>query len=1155
MGVNLARWLAVACCAGLAVGTPHGAHAQVVATGTRTEAGPTRTVTVNVENAVLKVVLQDIAQQASLSPFFGALVENNAKRVTLHVKDVSVIDAFQYVLAGTGIRATIASGRVVFERDGAVSVTAGTGSVMGRVIEDKSGRPVAGASVVIDSMRPVRTRDNGTFVVSGVAVGAHKVVVRALGYRVMSMPVTVKEDATATISVALTPSATVLNDVVTTATGDRRRLEVGNAIGTINADSVVKTTLIRNVSDLLQARLPGVLVQNTSGMVGAPSKIRIRGINSLVLNNDPIIILDGIRLNAQTSQARNQTNHGDVTMLSGLDQDAGQRVLAPSRLDDIDPNTIESIDVLRGPSASSLYGTEAANGVIIIKTKRGHAGPWRATVHGDNGWSNIPGTFGDLWWGFGKIAGNLVYSGACVLAVGGQGTVTGHTCVQDSVRNFNYENDPDMRTFGTGTAQSIGMDLSGGSDALRQFFSLGMQSNVGMAKMSNAQQRLIGRLWNTPAPSWMKRPNTEQNIDGKSNTTFQIAPSADVSLNAQAIYRNDLNGGSGVIIPTQVGQGMSPGDTLGIMPSQQQRTRNTSLAKRGVLASSGHFTPWQWLNLTGTTGGDYTLRSDEANIRAQDCTAVLQVVNHGPNSTCRSGRNTRRDETFVKTANVGAQLSFSPLSWVTSRTSLGEQYGHTDFYSLQVGAPFDCTLAFGSTLLTPAPICPYSNENPYTVSESQDQSATAGVYVEESLGLFGLFVTTGIRRDVSSGFGSAVNRTPPNYPKFDLSYPISEQSFFPKQSLVSSLRLRVAYGQSGNAASQSGTLNTYQQQQELFGPSNTPTAIIVMTGLGNRDLKPERGVEWEGGFDLSLFERERVRVGFTMYRKFTRDAINWLPIASSYGLGTGTLMYANLGDVENRGLEATVDVRPIDSRLLTWNLTINGTKNTSKLVHKAQTLRADGQGDTRNVEGYPLFGYWGIPVASYADANHNGILEPQEVMFGPSKYLGSAAPRGELTYANSIGLFNGTLHVGANFDQVLGQVTVRYIDSDGGRPRAAVDPTAPLAEQAGWIQAVVNFSDGHGGNTQGAEYFSEASTLRFNELSVAYDVPAKLVQRLLHGRALQVTVAARNLALWTNYVGKDPNVSTQASVDEFSFDFGTGVSQPRNVTLRFNLSL
>lgn len=1110
-----------------------------------------RPTTLNVTNVSLSRAIDAAATSAKVLVQYRTQVVNAYDiPITLHLTNVPLRVALDRILAGTTLqvipdgptRLTIVESRAVLHASSVV------GTVTGLVTDAATKRPLAGAAVSIDSARPVKTRENGTFTIAGIAAGPHKLTVRLIGYRAYSTLVTVRDDASIPVTVALTPSATTLSDVVTTATGDQRRFEVGNAVGTIKADSIVPTTMIRNMSDLLQARVPGVIVENTDGAVGAPSKIRLRGVNSIELNNDPIIILDGVRLNAQSTVANLQTNVGSATMLGQLSNPTyANRTppLAPSRLDDIDPNTIESIDVLRGPSASSLYGTDAANGVIVIKTKKGHAGSLRANISGDAGNSSVPGTMPEMWWGWGHYNAGLV-SAQCNLTIGGFSTMSGGGCQQDSVTQFNPQNDPAMRTLGTGTNRSLFADISGGNESMQQYLSGKVGSNVGTAKMSDAESRLLDRLWSAPVPSWMKRPNTQQEVDGTSRTTYTASPQLSFGLGVSGVYNNVLNSGSGSAF-VQSMEGTSPADTLTYLPSESQRTKVTSLEKRGILSLNADYRPFHWLALSGTSGGDYGQRVDDADLSAQNCSLSL-ILASGEGTICPSGHTTSRGETFVTSAAANGRLTFDPFSWLNLQTSVGEQYSHTNFYSLQVGNsdPYNCPLQFGTSLLTPGPVCTDFSQQAYNVTEARDEAATAGVYVEERITVFGVYSTFGVREDVASAFGGQVTKnSPPAYPKLNFSYPISDKSFFPKQSYVSSLRLRFAYGQSGNQASQLAVLNNYSLNPVVFGGTSGSQNSVVVSQLGNSGLRPEKGTEWEGGIDVSFLENERIHAEVTMYRKYTRDALATLTLAPSYG-ADNLSQYFNLGNVQNRGIEVTLNLHVIDSRPFTWDLNILGSANSNKLVHKAPELNANGPLNTQFREGYPLYGYWGVPVASYADVNGDGILQQSEIKFGPLQFMGAPYPKSNLTYNTTAGFWNGAIRVAATFDQINGQTNPLLVGQGTGNvfPRAAVDRTAPLAQQAGYIQAVVNNA-----------YMLESSTLRLNELSVTYTVPASTTARLFRAQSLAVTLAGRNVALWSSYAGKDPNTDTSGLFGDASQDNSLGTPQPRIWTLRFNLGL
>lgn len=1108
----------------------------------------TARVTIDVDRVPLLSALSLVARQAGLRPAYNESVLPRDVRVTLHVRDLPVEEVFEQVLSGTGLIAQIRpAGTVFITRSDTAAANEGGITVI--VTDAETKRPIAGVSATVDNGKhPVLTKADGTVLFANLSAGIHKIVVRRLGYRPSSLPVTVRDGAIETVAVALASSATTLTDVVTTATGDRRRLEVGHTVGTIQADSIVPTTLIRNMSDLLQARIPGLVVSNTDGAVGAPSKIRLRGVNSLSLNNDPIIILDGVRLNAQTTSASLQTNVGSVTMLKQLDNPAGGNStpqLEPSRLDDIDPNTIESIDVMRGPEASSLYGTDAANGVIVIKTKMGRPGSWHTTLSGDVGGSHVPGQMPDAWMGW-----NHVYYGSefaqCLLAIGSQFTVANGGCDQDSVTHFNPENYGPMSTLGTGTHRSMSGSLSGGTESLQQFFSVRANSDVGIAKMSDAERRFTARTWSVPVPDWMTHPNSEQDVDGSSRSTINVSPKVDVSIGTMAFYRNVLNGGNG-IQNVWYDAGASAADTLSYLPSENQRTKVTSTEKRGTLSATANYRPFQWLAFSGTGGGDYGQRIDESDLLAQYCSVAVELLATG-SSICPSGHTMSRGETFVTTLNGGTNLSFVPRSWLSLRTALGENYSHTSFYNLQAGNsnPKTCPLQFGTTLLTPNPICTSSSAQQYSVSEARDEAAAAGVYVEETVNLLGMYTTFGVRQDLASGFGGEVRKSPPNYPKFNISYPLSEQSFFPKQDYISSLRLRLAYGRSGNQASKTAVSNNYSRLNVSFvSPTGAPIpATYIVTQLGNPNLRPEISTSWEGGFDVSFLDNERIHAEVTLYRKFTRDAITSVTLAPSLNNYTE---YYNLGNVENRGLEIALTAKVIDTRTLNWELGFNSAKNTNKLVHKAPTLNIGGPLGTQFREGYPLYGYWGVPVESYTDANGDGILEQNEIVFGQQDYMGAPYPKGEMTYNSTLELWNGTLRFAAVLDQIIGQTTQLQIcpaNQCGLAPRASVDRTAPLGQQAAYIQAVINNN----------AYLGTSSSVRLNELSATYAVPARLAQRL-HAQSLTVTLAGRNLALWTSYAGKDPNVDTSGLFGEASRDNGLGTPQPRSWLLRFNLGL
>jgi TonB-dependent SusC/RagA subfamily outer membrane receptor len=188
-----------------------------------------------------------------------------------------------------------------------------------------------------------------------------------VGYQEQKKSVRIVDGQTATLDFVMSTSIVQLQEVVTTATGEQRRVEVGNAVENISVSKLTETAPVRTIADVLAARTPGVMVQQGT-QTGAGQRIRVRGISSLSLSNEPIFVIDGTRMS---------NNNGSTAFGNG-----GANF---SRLGDISPEDIDNIEIVKGPSAATLYGTDAANGVIVITTKKGRTGNTRWSTYAEGG--------------------------------------------------------------------------------------------------------------------------------------------------------------------------------------------------------------------------------------------------------------------------------------------------------------------------------------------------------------------------------------------------------------------------------------------------------------------------------------------------------------------------------------------------------------------------------------------------------------------------------------------------------------------------------------------------------------------------------------------------------------------------------------------------
>ncbi|HUE95249.1 MAG TPA: carboxypeptidase regulatory-like domain-containing protein, partial [Longimicrobiaceae bacterium] len=338
------------------------------------------------------------------------------------------------------------------------------GSIAGVVTDAGTGEPLAGASIQIEGgLVEGITNSNGRYVMTNVAAGSYTLVASMIGYGSQRRTVAVTVGQATVVDFPLPVAPLRLDQLVVTATGDRRRTEVANVVGSVDADAIVAAVPIASMTQLLTARSPGVQVMSVGGTVGAQSRIRIRGQNSLSLSNDPIVYVDGVRV---------ASGYG-----GGMD--------TSSRLDDLNPAEIRSIDVLKGPAAVALHGTDAANGVLLITTKRGTLGAPQWTISQESGITEQPSGFPAAYYSAGQRT-DTGQATQCLLTGLAQGT-----CTQDELRSLNILEDSRSTPFATGRLNKTGVQLSGGAEWVRYFVSADFTDEVGTLRMPRDEQERL----------------------------------------------------------------------------------------------------------------------------------------------------------------------------------------------------------------------------------------------------------------------------------------------------------------------------------------------------------------------------------------------------------------------------------------------------------------------------------------------------------------------------------------------------------------------------------------------------------------------------------------------------------------------------------------
>jgi hypothetical protein len=423
-----------------------------------------------------------------------------------------------------------------------------------------------------------------------------------------------------------------------------------------------------------------------------------------------------------------------------------------------------------------------------------------------------------------------------------------------------------------------------------------------------------------------------------------------------------------------------------------------------------------------------------------------------------------------------------------------------------------------------------------------------------------VFLIAAARTDRNSAFGTNYPRI--YYPSVSSSWVISEEGFFPKTDVISSLRLRAAVGSAGQNPGYLAAEQTYSPVAVVAAGTDFPG--FTVGGAGNPNLKPEKSTEAEGGFDLGLLH-DRVYLEYTHYNKITKDALVNVNLAPS--LGSSPSRYQNLGRVRNYGDELQARIAVLDRRNVRLDLAANGSWNTNHL----DDLGVDALGkpippvffnSSTQVfrTGYPLGAYFVKPITSFTDKNNDGLIgcpagagsADCEVTLGDSAgFRGTPFPTVEFSFSPQLSL-GSSIRLSATLDRRSGQKlfnnTAYFRNVSIGNGAAAQAPSAANLR----AQAAATAGRFSGSNFTYDGYIEDASFTKLREVAVTLSLPQRIAARARAGSA-ELTFAGRNLKTWSNYTGVDPELNSSAQAQFSTSDFLT-LPQVRYFTARLALS-
>jgi len=1053
-------------------------------------------VSLRLEDVTLEQALRRIAEESDLNLVYGSYAVLSEKSVALRLEQVPARAALEEALRGTDLRPVLSSnGQVVLVNepgpkaattmkmrglDLEVSSIAAApaaeavprrlqqvqeGTIEGTVTEAETGKTIPGVNVIVVDLPEqnlgAATDAEGQYEIEGVPAGEHTIRAQFVGYQSQTQSVEVVAGETVTVDFELGKSTMDLGEVVVTGVaGEARKRSLGNSITQVDAMEAVEIEGVNNVEDLLTGRTPGVSITPGTGVVGSGPKIDARGRASFVLSEQPLIYIDGIRMDNATAVGPD-IQGGAVT----------------SRLNDIDPENIESVEILKGPSAATLYGTEASAGVIQMTTKEGFSGESEyrfTTSQGANWFRNAVGRI-PINWGENPNTGEIM-----------------------GLNILKRERNRGNKIFSTGHMQKYTFGARGGSDKV-QYNAFTSYKNEEGIEPTNILSRFNSRLSLTLNPIESLTANLKLGLisgDTELAREYGISTMWAISRARPSLLNTPLRGFW--TAPPEV--------VWDVYETKQEYSHYNWVVQLD-------YSPTTWLTQQLTVGEDII---NEDNIALQNRANPYQAQFFSA-SGARGSKDVLQREVTNTTFEYNGTVNASLIGELTSNSSVGLQYYSTNTeFSTTTGAEF--------------PVGGLSTVDATSRTSAGGnfiENTTIGAYFQQKFSWAErIYLTGAIRADDNSAFGRDYQAV--IYPKVSASWVISEAPYW-NIGVVDELRLRGAYGESGRQPDAFASLRVYSP---VTGPGGQPA--VTPLNIGNSNLGPERGKEIETGFNASLFDG-RATLDFTYYDQTTTDAILTKQIAPSRGFSEAR--FVNAGTIKSQGFELGLYVEPIATDNVNLGLDFNIARRGSEVT--GLDLESPGADLERLVGHSPSAIFQKIMVS--ADVNDEGKATnmmcrsgkggngPVPCQEAPLLHYGDQSTDYEGTLNTSLTLFDN-LTLNARFDFQEGakkqywdgvaRCSIYRICKASAYPQEA-DPVK-LAE----IQA--------GQSDLRTSWWQSTDFIKFRLLSLNYSVPKTWTEKL-GGETASITLSARNLHTWSGYGGIDPESAVLSSGAESGF--------------------
>jgi TonB-linked SusC/RagA family outer membrane protein len=1042
--------------------------------------------------------------------------------------------------------------------------------ISGRVL-DENARPIASATVSIPALGlGATTRASGeyTIIVPGARVQGQTVTLtsRVIGYKPESVQMTLREGAIEQ-DFRLDPNPLQLGEIVVTGAGTVTQTEKLGAVRNNVSGEEVQRSNEPNVVQALAAKAPNVNVTQSGGEPGASSYVTIRGQRTIGLPGtgqaQPLFVVDGVPIDNSSFSTTN------FNLVEGLSAGEIEGTTQPNRASDINPNDIESVEILKGPAAAAIYGSRAGQGVVLITTKKGSPGATRYSFRSSVGVDNITRKY-PLQTRYGQGLGGVAPAlgcdqfnsgGSCLRSWGPDLSGTGTPV-------FDHSNE----AYRTGFTTDNSLSVSGGTDRTLFYLSGEYFRNNGIftgpnndytriAVRLNGSHRVTENLklganfaYADSRGDFVQRGN---NTNGLQLGLLRTPPNFD--------NRQYLDPESG-LHRSYIYQNPPPGDLYGdrfFANPFWVLFQNVNQAQTGRVFGNvaADWAATSWLSVAYNLGADY---SNDERLEA----LPISSTGSGTAGRVTEGKLVNYQINHNLTATANYRLNQNMAGTVT----LGQGLNVRNFRQLGT---------VGRVLVGPEPFKLQNTVQRDPPVDEEENIHTESYFGQATLDLFDqLYLTAALRNDGSSTYSEENRRS--WFPKASVAWAFTNT--IGERPWLTFGKLRVAYGEAGQDPSPYLTSNIFQASTPLSGITQGTGNLPVQNGLpglatgitqGAEALRPERSKELEAGVDLGLF-RDRADLSFTYYHTITDDVILLQPVAPS----TGFFRRANnAAKFRNAGAEVSLNIRPITTPDFSWDIGLQWGKNKSRVLElggsefvvfdpnsitpqavaqvgeEIGVLRDFGfvrcglspNGPDAAIQGVDLATVCagqpsgalyldadGLPVG---DDNPRIIANPNPDWTGSVRTgfrFGRLSVSGLLDIRHGGDIYNGTRSAlwsyGTHKDTEIRGTQVVL-----GRDDAPGVPTGPTVGPG--VGVTTTLDENYFRNVVACAFtglsencIEDGGFVKLREISVGYTLDYPWIQRLMGFSSIELRVAGRNLKTWTDYTGYDPEVNLGGAI-------------------------